>query len=135
MQLLSKIVPSSEILLIFPHQLFKDHTVFNKGLPIIMMEEYLFFSQYSFHKKKLVLHRASMKAWQAEKEKQGYAIEYFEAAANELHDVRKWIKHAAQNGLHTLHVIDPEDYWLKKRIIQSCAENNVAVKWYGSPNF
>mgnify|MGYP001458135751 CR=1 FL=1 len=124
-----------EILLFFPHQLFHSHAAFNKQVPIVLMEEWLYFSQYRFHKKKLVLHRASMKAWQAEKEKQGLQVIYIDAAGNPLHDVRKWITYAAQMGLKTLHCIDPTDDWLRSRVISSCKKQGISITWYHNPNF
>ncbi|MFN5762377.1 MAG: cryptochrome/photolyase family protein, partial [Sphingobacteriales bacterium] len=45
--------------LIFPHQLFEQHPALVEGDPVFLLEEYLFFKLYPFHKKKLILHRAS----------------------------------------------------------------------------
>lgn len=123
------------VLLVFPHQLFSRHQAFSPQVPIVLMEEWLFFSQYSFHKKKLVLHRASMKAWQEEMQKQGLRVDYVEAGGNSLHDVRRWIEHAAQNGLKALHCIDPTDDWLRGRIMATGKQFDIAITWYPNPNF
>ena len=48
--------------LVFPHQLFEEHELFRSCDCLLLIEEPLFFSQYPFHKKKIILHRASMKA-------------------------------------------------------------------------
>ena len=48
--------------IIFPHQLFQTHVLYENGYDIYMIEEPLFFSQYKFHKMKLAYHRATMKA-------------------------------------------------------------------------
>lgn len=125
----------TEVLLVLPHQLFSSHEVVINKVPIILLEEYLFFSQYHFHKKKLILHRASMKAWQGEKEKQGFEIIYIEAAGNDLNDVRKWIKQASISGLEKLHAINPVDDWLKRRIEGSCKEAGINLIWHETPNF
>ncbi len=124
-----------KMLLLFPHQLYPAHAAFSKQIPIVLMEEFLYFTQYKFNKKKLVLHRASMKAWQAEKEKQGLRVVYIEAAENPLHDVRKWIEHAGQLGLKNLDCIDPTDDWLRIRIISSCKKQGISITWYHNPNF
>ena len=126
---------TEEVLLLFPHQLYPLHAAFNKQVPIVLMEEWLYFSQYKFHKKKLLLHRASMKAWQAEKQQQGYRVDYVEAAENPLHDVRNWIENATKIGLELLHCIDPADDWLRSRIIKTCKKHQVAITWYHNPNF
>jgi len=52
--------PMSSATLIFPHQLFKAHPALDKIRTVYLVEEWLFFRQYKFHKQKLVLHRASM---------------------------------------------------------------------------
>ncbi len=49
--------------LVFPHQLFENHELFEICDTVLLIEEPLFFSQYPFHKKKIILHRASMKAF------------------------------------------------------------------------
>ena len=49
--------------LIFPHQLFEESPVFQVNAPVYLVEEYLFFNQYSFHKQKIVFHRATMKRY------------------------------------------------------------------------
>jgi len=51
------------VTIIFPHQLFKIHPAIHKNHKVFLIEEELFFNQYNFHKKKLVLHRASMKCY------------------------------------------------------------------------
>ena len=49
---------------IFPHQLFLENPPAGTGQRVYLVEEDLFFRQYSFHKSKLVFHRASMKYYQ-----------------------------------------------------------------------
>jgi len=68
--------------IIFPHQLFKKQPALSKGREIFLVEEPLFFtgiqSSLKFHKKKLVLHRASMQAYKKRLESQGYHVQYIE---------------------------------------------------------
>ena len=51
-----------EACIIFPHQLFEEHLGLSPGRSVYLVENDLF-KQYPFHKNKLVLHRASMKAY------------------------------------------------------------------------
>lgn len=44
-----------DAVLIFPHQLFEYHPAVSKDRIIYLIEEFLFFKQYRFHKQKLVL--------------------------------------------------------------------------------
>ena len=58
---------SDVAVLIYPHQLYKDHPAIHKDRLHILLEDILFFgdSRYPtrFHKMKLMLHRASMKSY------------------------------------------------------------------------
>ena len=51
----------SKVFLLFPNQLFEDLSAMEGIETIYLVEEYLFFAQYPFHKQKIALHRASMK--------------------------------------------------------------------------
>lgn len=61
--------------IIFPHQLFKQYLTLSKEREICLVEVRLFFSgarsPLRFHKKKLLLHRASMRAYKKRLESQG----------------------------------------------------------------
>lgn len=52
------------IFLLFPHQLFEDITAL-RGKKVLLIEEPLLFSGYTFHIQKLIMHRASMRAYEA----------------------------------------------------------------------
>ena len=47
--------------LIFPNQLFENSELLNPELNHYIIEEFLFFKQYNFHKQKIYFHRCSMK--------------------------------------------------------------------------
>lgn len=131
----SENILTEQALLLFPHQLFHAHKAFLKEIPIFLFEEYLYFSQYRFHKKKLLLHRASMKSWYAEKTKQGFDVFYIDAANNPCHDIRKWMVDAARKGLKHAQIIDPTDDWLRNRIIKGCKKNGIQLTIHENPNF
>jgi deoxyribodipyrimidine photolyase-related protein len=78
--------------LIFPHQLFEKHPALTKGQPVFLIEENLFFTQYNFHKQKLVFHRASMKAYQYYLKEKGYEVTYIEAK-EKIADIRQLLPH------------------------------------------
>jgi deoxyribodipyrimidine photolyase-related protein len=69
------------VTLIFPNQLFSMDGSVRPGT-LILLEDPIFFGDFdypiSFHKKKLVLHRASMKAFEAELKKKGRRVRYVE---------------------------------------------------------
>ena len=69
-----------EAVLVYPHQLFEDNRLLQKERTVFLVEEPLFFTQYRFHKQKILLHRASMKAYQDMLTSLGYTVVYVEVS-------------------------------------------------------
>jgi len=65
------------IFIIYPHQLF-ENIVNLKGKKVLLIEEPLFFSQYTFHIQKLINHRASLKFYESYLKENSIEVEYFE---------------------------------------------------------
>lgn len=123
-----------EATIIFPHQLFERHPAIKAAVPVFLVEADLFFTQYNFHKKKLLLHRASMKAFAHYLEQQGTAVTYIDCA-NVLSDIRTLIMHLAETGITRLHCVRVADNWLEQRITKSSSSVSLSVTWYPSPGF
>jgi deoxyribodipyrimidine photolyase-related protein len=62
--------------LIFPHQLWENHQLWNKNAVLFLVEEFLFFQQFNFHKIKLTWHRATMKFYEQYLVNQGFTVRY-----------------------------------------------------------
>lgn len=120
--------------LIFPHQLFKEHPAVSTGRKIFLVEEWLFFHQYTFIKQKLVLHRASMQFYKSYLQKQLFEVEYIPATEAKC-DIRKLIPFLAEQGITEIHYADTADNWLEKRITKSAAVYNINIIKYDTPNF
>ncbi len=125
---------SVQAVLIFPHQLFKKSAVLDINKRHYLVEEHLFFTQYPFHKEKLVLHRASMKAYEQYLLQNGYQVEYIDST-NEIHDCRLLIRYLAKQKCADISMIDPVDYLLMRRIKKACASNNINLEVLESPSF
>lgn len=98
-----------------------------------MLEDDLFFSQYAFHKQKLVLHRASMKVYADYLVHNGFHVEYLDhAEAKSLKAVFQKLK---QKGIASVHVVDPVDYLLTRRLLRYCEQENLKLIQYENPNF
>jgi deoxyribodipyrimidine photolyase-related protein len=121
-----------EISLIFPHQLYAQHPALEKGRAVCLLEDPLYFSQYSFHKQKLVLHRASMKYYQHHLEKKGYAVTYVDAVDADLKNVFQLLK---KKKIGTVHYVDATDYLLERRIQRHAKQSEMTLKKYHSPDF
>ena len=123
---------TADAVLLFPHQLFKDTPILNLNCDVYLVEEFLFFSHYKFHKQKIAFHRASMKAYADFLKDKGLSVNYIEARS-ETSDVRELIPELIHKGLETLHIIDPSDNWLEKHI--KSASKSIAIQWYENPLF
>ncbi len=120
--------------LIFPHQLFEYHPALAKGRKVMLVEEFLFFRQYNFHKQKIAYHRASMKYYEHHLRQKQYEVEYIEASEPEG-NVTQLIAQLAAKNVKEIHVVDVTDNWLHKRISSACSLQGIVCKWYDSPMF
>lgn len=120
--------------IVFPHQLFEEHPALEKNRPIYLVEEFLFFRQYTFHKQKLAFHRASMKAYQHYLISKGHEVIYIEATET-IADVRTLLPYLKQKGISEIHYGDVTDNFLEKRIVQHTRLLGIETKKYDSHLF
>jgi deoxyribodipyrimidine photolyase-related protein len=99
-----------------------------------LVEEFLFFRQYNFHKQKLVFHRASMKAYQQFLQSKGYEVVYIDAHENTA-DIRNLLPQLQQKGVSEIHYVDATDYLLEKRTTKQATKLKLKVSKYDSPLF
>jgi deoxyribodipyrimidine photolyase-related protein len=121
--------------ILFPHQLFQESPLFEEDAPFYIVEEYLFFKQYPFHKQKIAFHRATMKRYAdfLQKEKH-FEVNYIDSI-KAISDVRLLISELKIQGVSQVNYIDPTDNWLQKRLIAACNENGINLKQFHSPLF
>ena len=120
--------------LIFPHQLFKDSALIKNNYPIYLVEEFLFFKQYPFHKQKIAYHRASMKFYADYLEDLNQKVTYVNSI-DSFNDVRALIKHLHEAGCNQIHYINTCDDWLEKRIKNQAIKLQIKLNRYQSPAF
>jgi deoxyribodipyrimidine photolyase-related protein len=116
-----------EALLIFPHQLFKNTPILNTECRVYLIEEFLFYKHYKFHKQKIAFHRATMKAYQDYLESKDKIVDYIEATSD-LSDIRVLIPQLINDGVKLIHITDPTDNWLQKHI--ASVSNDIEIKYY-----
>ena len=119
-------------ILIFPHQLFKSAETLQIDAPIYLIEEFLFFKHYKFHKQKIAFHRASMKAYESYLKSKDKTVNYI-ASTEDHSDIRKLLSHLQKQDIEQLHIIDPTDNYLERRINEQ--KKNIEIKWYDNPLF
>ncbi len=124
----------NQVLLLFPHQLFKSNLLLMNNCNVFLIEEHLFFNQYNFHQQKIVFHRATMKNYAHFLLQNKIQVNYIDAQ-NELGDVSKLIHHLHAQLVTTIHFIDVADNWLRQKIIKTCKHLSITYKEHPSPNF
>ena len=118
--------------LIFPHQLFQDSILIENEHDVYLIEEYLFFKQYPFHKQKIAFHRASMKCYQNYLQEKGKKTFYIDSN-NTLSDIRNFKSEIEDKNIGKINLIDPTDNWLLKRIQIVAKEIELSI--YDNPLF
>lgn len=113
--------------LIFPHQLFRQLHLQETNTPVYLIEEYLFFNQFPFHKQKIAFHRATMKFYERYLTSLGYQVIYVEAIESRS-DIRLLIADLRKEGITHISFMDPTDDWLNSRIEQSCIDNHITFE-------
>jgi len=130
---------SKSISLVFPHQLFQNHPALEEDRPVYLIEDTLFFgdphaSPGRFHKQKIVLHRASMKAFEERLAGLGYDVTYVEYDREQTVD--RWLE--AQHGrspFDEIVVADPTDFLVGKRLRRFCEKADVELTLKDTPMF
>jgi deoxyribodipyrimidine photolyase-related protein len=126
-----------KIVLIFPNQIFENNSLLcklNKEEDIIyLVEDFLFFRQYLFHKQKLVFHRASLKFYEKYLADLGYKTRYIESA--HLLQRKSWGEIILKEKAEHLSVYDPVDTWLRKDLEEFSQKNNIKITYQKNPLF
>ena len=125
---------SNAISIILPNQLFKLNPALALDRPIYLVEEWHYFNQYAFHKQKLVLHRASMKYYEQFLNQQGFKVHYIEAKEIGA-KVEMLIGQLQKEGIIQIHMVDPVDNWISRKVSASCQKQNGEWVKYENPNF
>lgn len=124
----------SDITLIFPHQLFDQHPSLQMHIPVVLVEEELFFRQFAFHKQKLILHRASMKAFADKLSAKGYQVRYVESH-DENNRIEQFIKSMKSEAVRNIYCANPNDYLLKRRLTRIVAKTGLQLHICEGPDF
>lgn len=124
-----------QINILFPHQLFQESPIFEIDAPLYLIEEYLFFKQYPFHKQKIAFHRATMKRYADFLQKDKNLVVHYVEATEDNSDIRLLIPELKLQGIEHINYIDPTDNWLHKRLNKGCLDNNISTTVYNSPLF
>lgn len=119
--------------LIYPHQLFDDHPALKDVDEVVLVEEPLIFTQYRFHRQKLILHRASMHSYAERLRRLGWEVSLVEA--RELPDTAAtagWLK---RHRVKRVRYVDPCDDWLSTRLADGLKCAGISAEVIDDPHF
>ncbi|QWZ07621.1 cryptochrome/photolyase family protein [Nocardioides panacis] len=119
---------------IFPHQLFVEHLAADPGTLMVLVEPDLFFRQLPFHTHKLVLHRATMRAFAERLASAGFACAYVATSADTTSDAGL-ADVLTGHGVTALSVFDVVDDWLERDLRAVCRRAGVPLTVLETPGF
>jgi deoxyribodipyrimidine photolyase-related protein len=122
-----------KILIIFPHQLFKDHPALTLTKDVYIVEDRRFFTDFKFHKKKLLFHRESMLAYKKELASKGYHVTYIKK--NVKNTDSNLAKIMSNKTLEDIYVADLCDHKLTRRLKRICKQHQKRLNILESPAF
>ncbi|MBN8836403.1 MAG: cryptochrome/photolyase family protein [Sphingobacteriia bacterium] len=111
----------NSVFLLFPHQLFQNTQTLQIADEIFLVEESLYFTYDTFHRQKLIFHRASMKYYADYLDQLGFGVQYIEAT-NPLHNAIKLLEDLKKQEVKEIHYYDVCDNWLEKKLYTNCAK-------------
>ncbi len=120
--------------LVFPHQLFVEHLEVEPGTLLVLVEPDLFFRQLRFHRHKLVLHRAGLRAFRDRLEAAGLDTAYVETSAEASSDDRLRELLLEHEVTH-VEVYDVVDDWLERDVRRACDQAGAELTVLVTPAF
>ncbi|MBU6273574.1 MAG: cryptochrome/photolyase family protein [Bacteroidetes bacterium] len=113
-----------------------NHPISNRPTPTAwIVEEWLFFGQFDFHRQKLIHQRACMKVFAEELHQKGWTVNYVDSA-DPHSDIRAFLDHNAHHLTgSTLHLYECGDQWLEQRIRRSAQKHGITLNWLPNPLF
>ena len=106
------------ISIIFPNQIFENSKLLDESKEVYLIEEYLFFNQFKFHKQKIVFHRMTMKSYEDYLTKNNFNVNYIESIESKS-NIKNFIKNLNKK-VKSIKIYDPVDNWLFKIINDEC---------------
>ncbi|HMP89892.1 MAG TPA: cryptochrome/photolyase family protein [Kiritimatiellia bacterium] len=128
----------TEAVIVYPHQLFDPHPAIKPNRQMWLIEDCLFYGgdphqPFLFHRHKLILHRASMKAYADRLLAKGVSVHYVDhqpgLATHELLD------RILPASIQTIMVADPVDYLLERRLQRFARQRNIKLTIIETPMF
>jgi len=126
-----------EATVVFPHQLFKSHPGLSRNRTVYLVEDPFLFSVLQKgikqHKKKIVLHRASMMGFKDRLESDNYHIRYL--AYQDESGCKVLFDRLRKDGIEKIHMVDVCDAGIEKEIGRRAEGWHGGISLLSSPGF
>lgn len=119
-----------EATLILPTQLFQERPQLQKKRIVFLVEFERYFSDFRYHKQKILLHRATMRMYYDYLVKLGYEVCYIEHPA--MAQFKKALK---DKQIEVLYMCDPVDKPFQQVLDELCNDIGIKIRYYDSPAF
>ena len=96
--------------ILFPHQLSEQNSLVSTCDTIYLIEEWLFFKQYNFHKQKICFHRASLKFYESYLQSKNIWLTTIEQYTDRVQKVALWLQENKSKSLEQAEKKDVLDY-------------------------
>jgi deoxyribodipyrimidine photolyase-related protein len=120
--------------MVLPHQLFLEHLDAAPGTLMVLVEPDLFFRQLPFHTHKLVLHRASMRAFEARLRARGLTTAYVETSSRVSSD-EQLADLLHEHEVTHVDAYDVVDDWLARDVARVCGAVGATLTVRETPAF
>jgi len=119
--------------LILPDQLFHPSIHLDRNRVYYLLEHPAYFTQYQFHKKKLIFHRASMQYYADQLRSIGLRVKVIPFSSFSK-TVQPYLT-IMNDNIHILYGIEPADFNLKDQLNEDFKIVGIHVIWNGSSQF
>ncbi|UCG56781.1 MAG: cryptochrome/photolyase family protein [Phycisphaerales bacterium] len=122
-----------KIAIIFPHQLFAEHPALSATRDVHLVEDRRFFTDFRFHKKKLLFHRESMHAYKEDLVTRGYRVRHIRQRAARSGSYLTEL--LSRQAVEDIYAADPCDRVLMWRLQKICQQHRKRLHISESPSF
>jgi len=124
-----------KVAIVLPHQLFSPdtHPALGGVDEAWLVEHDHFFNRFGFHKQKLLLHRASMKAYREQLDKRGFNCRYL--ATGDYSSSQTLIQFLKEEGATSVTLADIHDHHLKSELDAEAEAHDLCLQYHEGPYF
>lgn len=119
--------------IILPNQLFAESPLFSVASEFYLLEHEQFFLRHRYHKKKLLLHRASMKAYERMLRERGLRVHYVDFRQGPR--LLSLVDRLKNRRIERLHMLDPVDDAIVREIEAFRVASGIDVTILETPQF